>query len=122
MSKGKWDSAKESAVVFLALGLIVTVVVGTCSVPYWTKSRIIATVEKTERVNSSSGENSKSYYLVFTDQETLKNTDTLFYLKFNSSDLYGQIKDGETYEFTVYGFRIPFFSMYRNIVDFEEVD
>lgn len=58
-------------------------------------------------------ENGKTY--VFED------TDTLFRGKFNSSDVYGALKEGKTYELTVIGFRVYIFNWYENIIDFKAV-
>jgi len=57
-----------------------------------------------------------SKYLIFCEEEVFENTDNFFKLKFNSSDIYRDIKEGEEYEFEVYGWRIPFLSMHRNII------
>jgi hypothetical protein len=47
--------------------------------------------------------------------------DTLFYLRFNSSDDYAKIQAGKTYKFRVTGLRIPISSMYENIVEITEI-
>jgi len=60
-----------------------------------------------------------SKYLIFTETEVFENTDTLLSLKFNSSDVYGEINIGQTCDLTVNWYRIPFFSMYRNILSAE---
>jgi hypothetical protein len=78
---------------------------------------VTAKVEKTERINS--GKTSK--YLIFTDKEVLEDTDNWLFLKFNSSDIYGKIKEGKTYKFSVAGLRMPMLSRYRNIKRAEEV-
>lgn len=84
---------------------------------YGTTDQVSITVTEKERVTSS-GENTWSRYLIFTEEgETFQNTDTLFRLKFNSSDVYGSLKTGQSYDCTVYGWRIPFLSVYRNIVE-----
>jgi hypothetical protein len=80
--------------------------------PYFTKGEVIAKIKKTERVYSQGS----SKYLVFTDKEVFQNTDSLSYLKFNSSDIYGSLEIGKTYKFEVYGFRLHLFSSYRNII------
>lgn len=67
---------------------------------------------KTERVVDGN----ESKYLVFAQEETLKNIDTWWALKFNSSDIYGKITAGQTCDFTVTGVRFPLFSWYRNIL------
>lgn len=82
-----------------------------------TVETVTATV--TDKTVKRSGETDK--YLVFTDQETFENTDEWLAGKFNSSDVYGRIKVGKTYKFTVRGWRIPFFSSYRNITEAVEV-
>lgn len=61
-------------------------------------------------------------YLVYTDNGTYEITDSLVYLRWDSSDLYGKIKVGETYEAKVYGWRIPIVSSYKNIVSVTEVN
>lgn len=40
----------------------------------------------------------------------------------DSADIYAALKEGETYEVTVVGFRVPFLSMYENIISYKEVE
>ena len=67
-----------------------------------------------------------SKYLVFgEDVETgetrvFQNTDSFFRGKFDSSNVYGSLKKGETYTVTVVGYRIPLFSWYENIIKYEK--
>ena len=82
------------------------------AIPLLTADTVTITVIDKERIQS--GEDSR--YLVFTESETFKNTDCLVRRKFDSSDLYGRLQVGTTYEAEVYGWRIPFLSAYRNIV------
>ena len=58
----------------------------------------------------------KSTYLIYTDHGVFRNDDAGWHMKFNSSDLYGNLDKGESYRLTVYGWRIPILSMYPNIV------
>ncbi|MFN8511668.1 MAG: hypothetical protein U0232_04545 [Thermomicrobiales bacterium] len=81
------------------------------------RETVTDTVVRSERVNN--GESGK--YLVFGKNEVYQNTDSVPLLKFRSSDFYRDIEVGKTYRFTVVGWRLPFFSTYRNIVGFEEV-
>lgn len=78
-----------------------------------------ATIEDKERINDCSGDTCESYYLVFTDVGVFKNSDSIIYGKFNSSDVQGRLKIGETYTFTSVGWRVGVFSMYPNIIDVE---
>ena len=77
-----------------------------------TAETVEITVIEKERVIS----NDESKYLIFTEDEVFENTDTFVFLKFNSSDLYRDLRVGETYTVTVAGWRLPVLSMYRNIV------
>lgn len=60
-------------------------------------------------------------YLVFTDKGTFEITDTLMYLRFTSSDYWGKLEVGSTYNVTATGYRVGFLSWYENIVDFEKI-
>lgn len=82
---------------------------------YGTVDTMTCTVDSKERVNN--GEYSR--YMVFCDEEVLENTDTFWHWKFNSADVYRDIKEGEQYELKVYGWRVPFLSMNRNIIDIQ---
>jgi hypothetical protein len=43
-------------------------------------------------------------------------------MKFNSSDIYNQLEKGKKYRIKVYGFRIPFLSWYKNIIEVKTND
>lgn len=83
------------------------------------------TITDKERVTKQvSKDTIDSKYLIYGEDESgetyvFENTDTLFRWKFNSSDVYGALKTGETYELTVIGFRVPILNWYENIVDFK---
>ena len=84
------------------------------------------TVTDKERIYEGSGDTSSSKYLVFGDDENgnslvFENTDTLLRGKWDSSNIQGQLKEGNTYKITVVGYRVPFLSMYQNIINVEEV-
>jgi hypothetical protein len=74
------------------------------------------TVTGKERVTS--GESSK--YLVYTNTTTFEVVDTWIHWRFDSSDFYGKIVVGKTYQAKVQGWRVPFFSMYQNIITLDE--
>jgi hypothetical protein len=77
------------------------------------------TVTVTDKVRTG-GDNSK--YLIFTDRGTFENIDSMVKGKYNSSDLYGQIKVKHTYTFHVRGVRSEFWSMYPNVITAKELD
>jgi hypothetical protein len=74
-----------------------------------------------ERIVESSGDNVDSYYLIFTNKETFKNEDSFIHGKFNSSDFQAKMEMDSVYNIKVSGKRIPFLSMYRNILEYEKV-
>jgi len=59
---------------------------------------------------------STSKYIVFGDKESFENTDSMFHRKHDSSDVQSHFHLGCAYEVLVYGKRVPFFSIYRNII------
>lgn len=73
-------------------------------------------VNDRERVTTKSGNDVNTKYLIFTENEVFENIDSLIALKFNSSDIYNHIKPGYTCNLEVTGLRLPFLSMYRNII------
>ena len=84
------------------------------------------TVTDKERIYEGSGDTSSSKYLVFGDDDNgnslvFENTDCFIRGKWNSSNIQGQLKEGNTYKVTVVGYRVPFFSMYQNIIKIEEI-
>lgn len=81
---------------------------------------VIATV--TDKVVKNSNDISK--YLVFTEDksgnvETYEITDSFFMGRFDSSDVWANIKIGSTYKFTVAGSRNGFMSWYPNIYEYK---
>ena len=108
-------------VVIIALVIIIGIVI-TCTNYYSTKT-YTATV--TDKFVKNYEENST--YLVATELEdgttrVFSVEDTLIKWRWNSSDVYAQIKVGKTYKFEVIGWRIGFFSKYENVITFSEVD
>ncbi len=61
---------------------------------------------------------SKYYVAVKTDSgvETFKEDDSIWWLKFNSADVYQSLQLGKSYQLTVTGWRFPLLSWFRNIV------
>lgn len=77
-------------------------------------------VEAKERISRGTGDSLSHKYVVFTDVGVFQNTDSLFHLKWSSSDLQNRLKVGGEYEIRTYGWRIPFLSTYENIVEVSE--
>ena len=107
-------------IIVLATLIAVGGIIGGVSL-YTHTSEYTITITNKERVYQS--EDSK--YLVFGEDVNgsslvFENTDSLFYGKWNSSNIQGQFKEGNTYTIKVYGYRIPFLSMYENIIEITE--
>ena len=71
-------------------------------------------VNKTERINDR--------YLIYTDKGVFSNHDSMFHGKFNSSDIYGEIKVDSMYQFKVYGLRNRFWTIYKNVKSIKKLE
>ena len=71
----------------------------------------ITVTEKAIRIKNSS-----SAYTIFTDMGVFSNHDEFLALKFNSADLYAELKPGTCYRVKTWWWRIPVFSKYPNII------
>lgn len=106
---------------------IAALVIGAALGPHLDRDTYTITVTDKDRIATGSGEDRESKYLVFGELENGKtkvfeNTDSFIEFKFNSSDYQGKLKTGQTYEIKTYGWRIPIFSQYENIVDVKPVN
>lgn len=102
-------------VFYMILGLIILMAY---PVAYKMSAETIKiTVTGKERITTGSGENITNKFIIYTETEVFENTDSWLFFKFNSADYQSNLKVGETYMVKVVGWRIPFFSKYRNIID-----
>ena len=103
----------------IAIPIIIAAVLAAITYPaiYYSKwDTQVATVTDKQRITKTVDGNDQSYYLVYTDKGTFKVEDSIVLFRFNSSDLYGSIKQDSTYTFRTVGFRAGFFSEYPNVV------
>lgn len=83
-------------------------------ISYSTVDHTVIKIKEKERVNDKSG----GYYLIFTAAKgVMENDDSLWFWKWNSSDLHGELKEGEYYYVKTTWFRFGLFSMYKNILE-----
>lgn len=108
--------------------LVVLIVLALLAIPF-TLSRITEktqtftvtrVLDQTYSTGSGKDTKIKHRYLIYTDRGTYKNTDTIWFFKFNSSDLLGQLQNGHTYTCRTTGFRFGFTSSYRNLISCHE--
>ncbi len=106
--------AKLTVAVLGAVGLLALCTVGS----HLDRESYVATVtDKTVKRNKKGDDK----YLVFTklsdgSVRVFEDTDSFLELKFNSSDIHGELEIGKTYRIGTYGLRIPVFSWYENII------
>lgn len=110
-----------------AIALVVIAIIAIPVISFSNDHAYTVTITDKERVTTQVAEGqTNSKYLIYGEDENGKtyvfeDTDTLFRWKFNSSDVFGVLKEGETYELTVIGFRVHIFNWYENIIDFKAV-
>lgn len=110
-----------------AIALVVIAVIAVPVINFSNDHTYTVTITDKERVTTQVAEGqTDSKYLIYGEDENGKtyvfeDTDTSFRWKFNSSDVYGALKEGETYELTVIGFRVHILNWYENIIDFKVV-
>lgn len=88
------------------------------AIPYQNPEIITVTVQE-KYVKKSKGLG--KYMIIDTNNNTYEITDLIFKSKFNSSDLYAELKEGQTYEIEVTGSRIKWLSCYKNINIIREI-
>ena len=121
----------KTFVIGLVVVLFVMAIIGGGALFVFNDKDYEVTVTRVERVVTSStssegGSTIDSKYLIYcetNDGEVIvfENTDEWIRGKFNSSDFYAQIKEGQRYIFTVVGYRIPIFDSYQNIIKIQKL-
>ena len=84
----------------------------------------ITVTDKTTKVD-----NNRSRYLIFDNQDVYEITDAIYIIgsdagaaRFNSSDIYGYMQEGQTYNVHTVGMRVPLLSWYPNIISATKVE
>lgn len=109
----------EKTILLTIISLVLVLVVGYSFLYYKTKETVNVTVKTKERISYYTNKQFHSKYMVYTETEVFECTDDFFMGKWNSSDVYNQLDAGKSYKVKVIGFRVPFLSMYRNILSVE---
>lgn len=114
---------------FISLGFVIVVLImvvlgiGTTVLTSFNDHSAAITVTDKERVVDT-GNNTSKYLVMGKDEDgnpvVYENTDNLIRMKFNSSNIQADMEIGKTYQVTVVGYRIPFLSMYENIIEYTE--
>ena len=119
---------KNTKTFFVAIMIAVILVlsIGYEAIFSFNDTEYTITITDKERIYEGRGDTSSSKYLVFGDDDNgnslvFENTDCFIRGKWNSSNIQGQLKEGNTYKVTVVGYRVSFFSMYQNIIKIEDI-
>ena len=124
------NKMKNIAKFIILCTLIITILASLICCTSYNDHTYTITVTDKERASYTTGsggnlsvENKYLIYSTTSDGETkvFENTDSLFRVKFDSSDVYAELEVGETYEVTVVGYRLGFANWYENIIDFKKV-
>ncbi|MBZ9779100.1 DUF1523 family protein [Psychroflexus sp. CAK8W] len=100
--------------------VIVLILIFGYPVSYYLSSETIkAVISDKERITTGTGEDMESKFLVYGEEEVFENTDSWLYFKFDSADVQNQIHLDKTNKIKVAGWRVPFFSWYRNVISVE---
>lgn len=109
----------------LFIGIIIAGIIGISglfigtTIAMNTNKRVVTATVVDKAIKHTSN---RSKYLIFTEDDgVFEITDTPFYGRWNSSDVYGDIYEGQTYNFTVVGTRNHFLSLYPNILDVQQI-
>lgn len=110
------------ALICIGIVIAILIVAVPCFNSYYSEKTYTATVTDKDIKNYDSS----SKFLIFTKTENgetrvFSMEDTLIKGRWNTADDYAEIEVGETYTFTVIGWRIPFFSEYENIIEFQKM-
>jgi hypothetical protein len=103
------------------IALVVLFLIGSMTfkiVSYFHTETFKAKVTSKERIVETDDDNKiESFYLVYTDKGTLKLEDDVLRGNWESSDVYGKLKNDSSYTFTTTGYRFSLFSIYPNIIE-----
>jgi hypothetical protein len=99
--------------VVLFIIFIFSLISSSAIIAYSTQDYGEITIKKT--LQKRSGDTDR--YLIFTENNgVFENTDCVWLLKFNSSDIQSELEEGKTYKIKYYGWRVRFLSWYPNII------
>jgi hypothetical protein len=104
---------------FVLIVLLALILGGTgFAVAHSTERTVTITVKSLDDQSTGNGHQ----YLVFTTGDGVyKDTDSIWFGKFSSSNLFAELSPGGTYRCRTTGWRMPLFSSYRNLLSCTQV-
>jgi hypothetical protein len=106
---------RYGVVILLAVILFVGGCAAGCA-SFYKEDAVSVTVEDKESIAKDGGHE----YRVYTEDATYVVKDSIIKTRFASSDDYRNLKVGKTYDCQKFGWRIPFFSAFENLIDCRE--
>lgn len=110
----------ELLAIVIIIGIIAVIAYFGFQFEYGNEREVICTVDE-KWIKRASDEN-KDLYLVSCGDEVYKISDLFFKGKFDSSNIYANLKVNKKYKLTVSGYRFGYFSSYQNINDYKLVE
>lgn len=106
------------AVILLVIGILVGGVFFSFATIDHTTIEVTRPAERQCKVSSDDDGNVSTHcnWLVYTTNEVFVNEDSLLMMKFNSADVTNRLQPGQLYCAKVNGLRVPFLSMFRNVI------
>lgn len=106
----------------LIIAIVLLVIGGICCGGYYwgSEETMTCTVEEKDRAKNSDGGSDMRLYTK--ECGVLQVGDALPRGHYDSADVYADIDEGKTYEFTTVGWRIPFLSMFPNVIEYHAAD
>jgi hypothetical protein len=99
--------------------VLLIIIGGTCVYPYATAKTDTITIG--EKWIKTAGENKQIYMVSDQNKNPYCVTDCFGRFHFRATDVYLKMEVGKTYKVTYYGWRVPIFSGYPNIVSAVQV-
>ncbi len=112
----------SSAFILFIFAVVIALLLATAVYSYHylnSEQTIQITVQDKERERKGRGNYSSSKYIVHANDESFEVTDSILFWRWNSTDVYRDLRRGKTYRVRVVGWRKPFLSWYRNILEIE---
>jgi len=111
-----YDIAGILLIIFISLVVILINVLPVLNVEHYTGT----VVDKYQKATFSNDTGKDRFYVVVDvsndSRVVFVNEDEFFKWKFNSADVQASLEVGKHYEITTVGWRIPFLSMFKNII------
>jgi len=108
------DELPGGCIVVIIVAAIVFAIVWTIAA-HSSVREVTCTVQHVDRVSDGNGGSDARIYTK--ECGVLENTDAWPFGKFDSADVQGQLKEGQVQTFEIAYWRIPFFSMFPDIIE-----